>query len=1066
MGFDLIRNSPLLLRPSLAMALVEFTEDDKKIIDEYPVKSSFLDAIFMLMTSKANAQDTLSFYGAALNHFASSQPAQKIKLVDSSKTLAERLGYLAYACFGRIERPNGSPTDEFLATLKPHFDSLVEFKSSNIDMWTAAAGLLIDFNSPTAPQTPTSTTPTSAIPPKEYDNTADQSVLNTLHDKWTGDYLPESLSALRDEIRRNGQRIADGLRIYARTLLLVQSTGMGKSRLADKFGETCPMINFTLGQEDYKCYPPIDEEVRSFLCEDMPEVIKTKVLDMPRKKKLSSKRFLGQSESKVSALELPKPEKITTERPSLNRDTSFSFLEEDKRAQRRTKQYHENLATTLWNHTRAAAFLQACFEVSNTWVGDQNTETTLETLAKIRHEKMAPYNHRSKGMDEWNRRSDDRTHFCEGIAYRAEEIAKRLIESPEWRHAFHDDGDSQVRRALETNSGLTELKEEAKKLTDNLRKFPRDKSDESDPLLVIVFDEASGLLKPCGSGKSDTGLYHALHRIISCLKDLPIWFFFLSTEYQLRMLLPANSIERTDDFVSDPSCRVGGEADSILEHFPPFLAFQLDVENRRKMWDADSRKVELAMCLDEFAAPEHMAKFGRPLWHEYEPTEMKKLAKMKLVGDKRSTDGQPRRAPYDPKNVDHVFAALSFRLSLDPCLQTPAALSLVRTAVNSFMRVVISMDHETGLMRTITPSEPIVAEAAMGFLCANDKNWSYSIRTLALELLEKSLVEKGLKGELYARFLLILARDYIYKSQKPTPTFTVRQFLTSLYAKHHHTQIECIPDKLLDAKMNFNHIIPTSEALTPDVLPTLLHDLLRRSAGMQLAFSQPLYDIMIPIYFGDSAKAFDESECGVILIQVKNKVKATTPQKVLGGTFTEVTLNPKSRPKRRQVQQTANFNNEETDSDHGETNSDHKETDSDHKETNSGHKETGSNYKKANKKANEKTTGLEKLKGPVLFLLFDLGVDPKDSVEVTCNNGMGPIWSIRSCGNGDAIFGCLERMNCALSSRIFFASIKPQDSIHNTICQRNEIFSELDWDLRYSDLGVGPVSGLGKRKRT
>lgn len=56
MGFHLIRNSPLLLRPSLAMASVQFTEDDKKIIDEHPVESPFLDGMFTVITSKANAQ--------------------------------------------------------------------------------------------------------------------------------------------------------------------------------------------------------------------------------------------------------------------------------------------------------------------------------------------------------------------------------------------------------------------------------------------------------------------------------------------------------------------------------------------------------------------------------------------------------------------------------------------------------------------------------------------------------------------------------------------------------------------------------------------------------------------------------------------------------------------------------------------------------------------------------------------------------------------------------------------------------------------------------------------------
>ena len=83
--------------------------------------------------------------------------------------------------------------------------------------------------------------------------------------------------------------------------------------------------------------------MHSFLYKDMPEEIKTIVLDMLRKKKLFSKHFLGQFKSKVSTLKLPKLEKITT-------NTSFSFPEEDKHAQsskRRTKQYHKNLTTML-----------------------------------------------------------------------------------------------------------------------------------------------------------------------------------------------------------------------------------------------------------------------------------------------------------------------------------------------------------------------------------------------------------------------------------------------------------------------------------------------------------------------------------------------------------------------------------------------------------------------------------------------------------------------------------------------------------------------------------------------
>ena len=179
---------------------------------------------------------------------------------------------------------------------------------------------------------------------------------------------------------------------------------------------------------------------------------------------------------------------------------------------------------------------------------------------------------------------------------------------------------------------------------------------------------------------------------------------------------------------------------------------------------------ELAICLDDFAAPEHMAKFGRPLWHKFNPTDMNKLAKLKLVGGNLSTDVGMAQA-YNPMDVNHVFAALSFRLSLDPCLQNPRALPLVRTAVNSFMRVVISMDHETGVMTTITPSEPVVAKAAMEFLCENANNWFASIQTLAMD------------------------------------------------ADDHHNLFQSIPAELLHVRMNFNHFLPTRENLTPDILP-------------------------------------------------------------------------------------------------------------------------------------------------------------------------------------------------------------------------------------------------------
>jgi hypothetical protein len=171
------------------------------------------------------------------------------------------------------------------------------------------------------------------------------------------------------------------------------------------------------------------------------------------------------------------------------------------------------------------------------------------------------------------------------------------------------------------------------------------------------------------------------------------------------------------------------------------------------------------------------------------PKEMDAIARLKPIG------GQ-QQVSYIPTNENQVFAVLSFRLSLDACLHNSKVIPLIRTAVNSYMRVVISMDEETGIMHTITPSDPILAKAAMDILCTG-YNWAISIDTLVRNLLEKGLVEKGLKGELYARLLLILAQDWIrLRRGQVLPdesdglnfikSFTVRDFLKTLYAKNYH----------------------------------------------------------------------------------------------------------------------------------------------------------------------------------------------------------------------------------------------------------------------------------------
>jgi hypothetical protein len=102
-------------------------------------------------------------------------------------------------------------------------------------------------------------------------------------------------------------------------MIFVQSSGMGKSRLADAFGEECPMINFVLREEGTPGYPPADSEVLSFMCKRPSEEEKMKI----------------------------------------NAPTKSSRISETKEAEIPL----ESMMTAVWNHSIAVGLLQASFEI-------------------------------------------------------------------------------------------------------------------------------------------------------------------------------------------------------------------------------------------------------------------------------------------------------------------------------------------------------------------------------------------------------------------------------------------------------------------------------------------------------------------------------------------------------------------------------------------------------------------------------------------------------------------------------------------------------------------------------
>jgi hypothetical protein len=174
----------------------------------------------MRIDVKNNFRILLGFLGAT-------QPAFLIQLADSHDNLANRLYRFTSAW---------SEQATFPATLKPYCSSLLEKvadKASDLDIWTAVATLLVAFDS------------LRVTPRSSKENNA-----TFLKKDWTSTFIGDSLRILQGVIRDfECQPLHKRDEFYARTLVFLQSSGMGKSRLADAFGQGCPMINYVLREK-------------------------------------------------------------------------------------------------------------------------------------------------------------------------------------------------------------------------------------------------------------------------------------------------------------------------------------------------------------------------------------------------------------------------------------------------------------------------------------------------------------------------------------------------------------------------------------------------------------------------------------------------------------------------------------------------------------------------------------------------------------------------------------------------------------------------------------------------
>lgn len=285
-------------------------------------------------------------------------------------------------------------------------------------------------------------------------------------------------------------------------------------------------------------------------------------------------------------------------------------------------------------------------------------------------------------------------------------------------------------------------------------------------------------------------------------------------------------------------------------------------------------------CMGGFGETMHMAKFGRPLWLAYEDASIPpdQIARVKLIG------GNPKKC-YDARSSDHVLAALSARIYIDLNVANPITIPIANKAVYLHMRRLELLDSSTGLISTRTPTEPILAKAAMQILC-KEVNWAISLNTFTRNLLERGAVKKGTKSELFMRLIFTLAHDALMCELKlnlygsTLRTFTVHDFLGALFARSHHEILRQIDSNILNSHMNFLGFTSTQRCLRETDSKSFKHlcySLLRRSMALQLAPQEETFDQLIPFYCGSlDEKPFDVDKVGAILVQIKCRKQEDT----------------------------------------------------------------------------------------------------------------------------------------------------------------------------------------------
>ncbi|KAK2459288.1 hypothetical protein APHAL10511_008709 [Amanita phalloides] len=499
--------------------------------------------------------------------------------------------------------------------------------------------------------------------------------------------------------------------------------------------------------------------------------------------------------------------------------------------------------------------------------------------------------------------SEFRDRMAEGRTFKAHGAYRKKFYSVVFRRAKRNEATISKRSALERSSSpkhqlprseetdaalltIEDVADEIVKLLD-----PEGKHDG--PHVVICWDESHSLTQ-CAEGQR-WSIYSELLRALHTIIESSFISIFLSTAGNFYNFFPRPRLEY------EPSARVMAHP---LEMLPPITTVGFDQFSEKVDF------IEDEWSLSRIASTHHMVHLGRALF----PTrfdngdETVKKSIVTFAADKllcrsskepsSSSSSEPTSSSMSTKlNPDQSLACLAIRLGLDFIATWREERKMERTQVERHMRMYIHATEDFRTMVTVSPSEPLLAEASATIM--KTELGEKEAPSALLDHIKGSYVRAGERSELVAALILLLARDkatqenpqyggelpegkssFKYDGMTTGRVITALQFVKALVPSERRHYIEglkphpCSPyypsstdlaTAFSGAYIYFNHFIKVYDFQV--INRAYIWRTICRGAAIICANNQSGVDILIPVLMGT---ILDPKYVTAILVQVKN----------------------------------------------------------------------------------------------------------------------------------------------------------------------------------------------------